>query len=267
MLLAKSCQKEYNINNGTLRLGSLAEYRVTENAEIADKGEGQYSFSVFLEGDVEIDTAWFNTLNAGAMMIGGAAPHAVAGRLDASLTHVHIVRAGPQTCVLRDTVIHIKREALNCFIFCMSQVTNIEECDEIFSGYDDSWSINACHFEAFGTEIANVLLESIREKKETGEFILPEHTDLENLGIMLEWGTVMYVPREMHITEANHRTLDEFMHKLRFMTLIKPERFFREKEYRFQFTIISNGMIVEPNVTNIVIDSSRLKRFVNEKIA
>lgn len=216
-----------------------------------------------LDGEVKVDTKWFNTINAGGIKIGGGDLYRFPGMLLSSAINVHLVKSGPDFLILRDTSIFIKREALNCFIFCMSCVKDIAECDQIFEGYDDRWGIKASDIEDFATDISYILIDAVREGHETGNFILPEGTDLENLDVMIEWGQVMYVPRVFHITKANNDSLMEFMDKMRFMTLIKPPiPFAKEKEFRFQFTFISSGIIIEPTQNHIIIDAHRLQKYV-----
>lgn len=266
MLLGKSCAKRHHIRNGTLRLGTLAYYRATENQEIADKGEGQYSFTVKLDGEVRVSTYWFDTLNAG-LQIGSVEPHYYPGNMTAWLDKIDFVRDGPEHVKMKDTVIRIFRESPNCFVFCMSAVESLSECQTIFSGYDDCWGIAKTQAKEFCIETAKILLETLKAEYRSGKPILPEGLpgglDIDKLSINCIWSEVMYVPRELHISEANNDTLSQFLEKMESMAFIKPpEPFAKEKEYRFQFNIMHGNYLLEPRVESIIIDAKKLARFV-----
>ena len=63
MYLVKSCKKkDHPHQSGTLKIGSLAEYRDTENKQVEDREEGFYRIKFDLN-DKWISTDLFNYLN------------------------------------------------------------------------------------------------------------------------------------------------------------------------------------------------------------
>lgn len=262
MLLGKSCKRVHHINNGTLRLGSLTEYRNSENPEIADREEGVHRFKINLEGEVEVDAYLFDSLNSGAS-ISGKPVRRFPGFTASHLIHIEQVGPYGDTVILKDTKIEVYRKALNCFIFCMSAVDDLAECSSLFSSYDDCWGIPVSNVEKFASKLASALLQTIKERQIAGDHVIPSNIDANKIVITVAFGKVMYAARDLHINSANKEVFAGVVQRMASMVFIKPPiPFSREKEFRFHFTIEYQKKIIEPLCNSIIIDSRELINFV-----
>ncbi|MFU2326632.1 hypothetical protein [Pseudomonas sp. NFX98] len=258
MLLAKSCQQKFNINNGTIKLGTLYEYRSIENEELLDANEGMLTFRLLFDGVVEVPIQWFVTIGGGTIGLGDYRPTIFPGRHSAHIEKVNIERRTETTVVLRDSSAVYSRESLNSFIFCMSRVRKTGDCKGIFSGCDDYWYLRESQAQEFGVKLGGLLLQHIYSEHALGRFVLSENTDLEALEIRLEHRKVEYVAREVHLYDGSPLPLNEFMLKMANMAFTKPDSYRAELEYRFNFIAVCNGHIVEPLVKSVFLDSTPL---------
>lgn len=259
MLLAKSCAKKYNIKNGTIRLGSLHEYRQTEIQQIADKEEGLFRFKLNFEGIQKLKTEWFNVICGGMAHIGDAPPISYPGILKAQWQPFHLLSSNNKYVTLKDSTATVKREALNSFIFCMSHVRMMRDCARIFPDYDDYWYMKDVRAPAFGERIRTILKEKIKKDFKNNKFLIPPQTDIENLDVHLTHEKILYTPREIHITGENSIQAEDFIRKMYSMAFIKPPiPFETEREYRFNFIITSRGLIVPPIENSVILNSETL---------
>ncbi|MCF6764017.1 hypothetical protein [Pseudomonas fragi] len=259
MLLGKSCKKEHNIKNGTLKLGTLHEYRTTETEEIADKNEGMLTFNLIFDGIVEIDAIWLNTITNGAIALDSNEPSIqLPGKLHAHIKKMHVLYQDNNIMTIRDSEVIIQREALNSFIFCMSSIRKMRDCAEIFKGYDDYWYLMNSRAQRFGVTLGGMLLDKIKNDHRNEINILPNGTDIDNLKIHMEHSHIKYTPREIHITNSSTYKAIDFIKHMKSMAFIKPAKFKPEQEYRFNYTITSNGTIIQPTVKSLYLNSSPL---------
>ena len=264
MLLVKSCMKEHNIKNGTIKLGSLHEYRNTEKKWLQDHEEGIFRFHLKFEGLVEIQLKFLNTLMGGAINLGGEEPIRYPGRTSAHFEVMDIVNQGEHTALLKDSIAVIERDSLNEFIFCVSQLEQANECIDIFPNYNDFWAIPESKSPGFAVQLGRLLMEKIAEARKSGDHIIPENVPIDgSLGVIINTGLVKYMARETHITKEGKSELEDIMQKLGDMAFIKPpEPFQREKEFRFSFQITSNNRVVEPVKNHVILDAKTLQEFV-----
>ena len=270
MLLAKSCHMKDNLKKRkTLKLGTLHEYRETEIEQIADPHEGSLTFKLKFLGKVDIDRKWFNTIFSGAIRFG----HAEENESDEPIrfpggfsAHIEKIATGNTTkdkIEVIDSSATITREALNSFVFCMSHIRKTSDCIGIFPEYDDYWYMTASKAEAFGVAVGQLLLEKIKTEHKKGNYIVPNETCTDNIEVYLEHGNVSYVPREIHITNDGSISLNDFMSKMSSMAFIKPPiPFEKEKEYRYQYTIVSEGKIIVPTVKYLILEAEQLTEFL-----
>lgn len=262
MLLAKSCMKAHNIKHGTIKLGTLHEYRETEIQHIADRQEGYLKFNLKFDGEVELTTKWFNTFAAGTLQFGTEKPIAFPGKTSAKFTDMFIVQSDNQRVILKDSSATIEREALNGFVFCMSKVRRTQDCIGIFPEYNDYWFVTEANALRFGFMLGGILREAIITGRATGKNLVPENMPLENFSVNLSMGLVEYIPRETHITNHNILNLEDFLGKMKNIAFIKPPvPFEKELEYRFNYTIVSDGKIIEPIVKFAILESYHLQQF------
>ncbi|MBP2841164.1 hypothetical protein [Pseudomonas sp. PNP] len=256
MLLAKSCKKEHNIKNGNIRLGTLYEYRSIENDELVDKREGMLDFFLRFRGQVEVPTQWFCTISE--MAIGDFRPIKLPGRQSSNFIKLTLVSQNDTTVILRDSLAIFSHESPNCFIFCVSRVRKTRDCVGIFNGYDDYWFLNETRAYSFSLNLATTLLEYIRQQHTEKNYIVPKDTDMTSLEVLVENRPVEYLGRDVELYGNVALPLEKFAEKIRNMSFLKPEKHRNEMEYRFSFTLISKGRIVEPIVKSVFLDSSSL---------
>ena len=263
MLLAKSCMKPFNIKHGTVKLGTLHEYRETEIKHIADSEEGYLRFHLKLDGTVQLTPIWFNTIAAGCMRIGHEEGVRFPGRTSAHFKKIDIIHNSENSITLKDSEAVIERQALNSFVFCMSQVRKTRHCIEIFPEYDDYWFITESSAQRFGLAIGKILREAIIAGRTSGNHLMPEQMPIDDFSINLEIGLVQYVPREIHVNNESKYKLDEFINNMASIAFTKPPvPFAKEREFRFNYTIVSRGKIIEPIVKFAILDSTLLQNFV-----
>ncbi|MDD1980016.1 hypothetical protein [Pseudomonas asiatica] len=262
MLLAKSCQKKYNIKNGTIKLGTLYEYRSIENDELIDKQEGMLTFNLNFRGNVEVPPEWFATISGGGMATGRIAPLRFPGRQSSHFIKVEFAEISEHRVVLRDSSAVFSHESLNSFIFCVSRVRRTTDCVGIFTGCDDYWYIPEARARAFADRLGKTLLNHIIEGHNSGNPIIPQDIDVNSLEIAIEHRQVDYISRDINLYDNGALTLESFTQKMRNMAFTKPESYKAELEYRFNFIIISNGRIIEPLVKSVYLNSKELLELV-----
>lgn len=268
MHLVKSCHaKDHIRSRNTLKLGTLHEYRATEIKEIADADEGTYVFTLNFIGAVSVDIAWYKTLATNTVCIGDDYDDIQAlrfpGRTDAHFLDVTFGPRKGRTIELIDSTAIIKREVLNSFIFCMSQVREIGEASEIFPHYDDNWSMSIQRARLFADRSGKLLLREIRRRRQEGQHIVPEHLDLDRLDVSIQHGPVTYAPRALTFGNGADLTLERLAPLLASMAFLKTKNYSHEREYRFQYTLVYAGMIVEPLSKDIIIrDASWISELI-----
>jgi len=263
MLLAKSCEKKDNIRNGTLKLGSLHEYRSTENKQIADAEEGVLKFNIKFDGTVSIDTNLFNTIFSGVIGSGSKVVKKPNGHFEAQLNLNDFDNRNPKFVSLTNSSATIKRESLNSFIFCVSAIDEMQECVGIFPNYDDCWYIKKADTKRFGIDIGKILTHTIKREYKLKNYIVPKGTDMKSLKVLIRHDLVSYIPRDIHITNESNFTLGDFWKSIQDMAFIKPlDPFGREKEYRFHYTLVSDNKIIVPQKNNLILDAERLQKYI-----
>lgn len=260
MLLAKNCFTKDNLKTRkTIKLGTLYEYRKIESAQIVDKDEGKYSFFLKFDGTVEIERRWFSLIFQSIIGIGDDVRHPrIPGAMSAFVHNLEIVDSNEQTIRVRNSSASIHREALNGFIFCMSQVRKLRDAVGIFPDYDDCWYMTASKAHDLGVALSLLLRDQIISGRHSDNHIVDPHISLENLSIHCRHEAVNYLNREIHISDTTVFTVDHFMHKIWNMAFVKPPSFLPEKEYRFSFTIVAGDKILIPTVDSVILNAEQL---------
>lgn len=262
MFLAKSCYKKDHIKNGTLKLGTLHEYRATEIKHIADKHEGMLAFNLQFDDKVQLKTEWINTIFGGSLHFGDQERFNYPGTFTSFANEMHIREWNNEWTTISKSSALIIAEHSDSFVFCMSSIIDKVDCLDIFPEYDDHWYIERSSAVEFGRSIATLLHEKIISSHNSENSILPQNTPIEHLTIHFNYGHVSYIPRHLHITSENIISIELLMKKIRDTAFIKPPSFNSEREYRFHFTISSNGQIIEPAVKHVILASNQLQGFV-----
>jgi hypothetical protein len=262
MILGKSCVKKYNIVNGTLRVGTLHEYRQTELVEIADREEGMLHFFLKFDGLVKVEKKWLNTIQAGGIRFGPSEPIRFPGRNKSSYK-IKMEFDDEMHVYLRDSSATICRESLNSFVFCMHRVRDKRDCHDIFKGYDDYWYLSESESSDFCRAIGKLIGDKMVAEYEGPNSLMPPGVKLGGVKMLMEYRTVDYVAREVHVSGEDSLPINDYLQKMMDMTFIKPLSYQSEREFRFTYTLISpEGKIIEPAVNSVVLDSSSLLRFL-----
>lgn len=257
MYLTKSCyEKDHIQRRKTVRLGSLHEYRATEDEQIADPHEGKLGFELNFEGTVTISKYSYGILFKRAIDIAGSAglSDGMALNIKIGIQELNVISVSDDAVTIRDSSVEIHQEAHNCFIFCMSSVGRKEDAAVIFPKYNAYWHIKETQHHEFGVALAKTLGGQVGYEHSVGNFILPESTDMGNLKMSLQREKVQYLPRSLDINNNNVYNLDETLKQLQYPALIKPAGLFEsEKEFRYIFTFHSNGLVIPPIKNSIIL--------------
>jgi hypothetical protein len=263
MYLTKSCEKQHHIRNGTIKLGTLHEYRETESAQIADKHEGTLDFLLRFNGVVQVPLRWFNLINNSFIHLGPDPIIEFPGNFDAKMHNFQLVGSDANFAYLKNTYVDIKREVLNCFVFCMSRVELPDDCLGIFPDYDDYWHIGIGNTKEFAEAICRQIMIKIKDGHESSNYVVPQEIDINKIVIHVRYGNILYTPRELVFTQADSANIDSFFSSMFHMAFIKPPHpFEKEKEYRFEFTLSHENKLIQPLVKSLILDAENLHRFV-----
>ncbi|MNO98696.1 hypothetical protein D3C76_904470 [compost metagenome] len=258
MLLSKSCESKYHIKNGTIKLGTLYEYRTIENAALVDQEEGMLQFQFNVSGSIEVPLKWYNTVFSGGMMLGGVPSEPILGKYHIEVVEQTIQMVSEDSVIVTDSRVDMLREAYNRFIFCMSKVRRMRDCYGLFDGCDDYWYLRETGAHEFRTRISRMLLAHIREQREMGVYIVPADIPLDQVRIVSSYQEVDYVSRQIDLYAGNLYVLERFFDRTDNMEFIKPLDYQREREFRFSFVLERHGKIIEPQVKSVLLDSTQL---------
>lgn len=263
MLLAKNCYKKDNIlRRGTIRLGSLYEYRATEQEQIADSEEGLFSYEIEFNGEVLVSRRWLNAIFNPAIRLSVAGaddlPHQMLPGLFEIAVHSLNYRrldATGNDFIVTDSSASISREVINGFMFCTSLIRKTSESKGIFPNYDDCWYLNPSNADRIAEYMCRILSKKIVTCRDEGNHLIPPEIDLNGLEVICQHGLVIYQDRHLVITKEADAPLNEFSERTRNLHFVKPPKFSHEKEYRFSFWIISGNKFVEPLKNSVILEA------------
>lgn len=259
MYLVKSCYvKDHILRRRTIKLGTLYEYREIESEQIVDAEEGVFRFRLSLDEEVEVPKAWANAMFAGAIGFGDEEPPQMLGAFSARIDRIHMVRSTPNSVVFAQCNAQIERHAPNCFIYCMSAVRRVADADGIFPDYDASWAITRSKAADIADALGRSLWQALRDLEQAGKSALPEGISVADLQIGCRHELVNYVSRDQHIQVHGAVSVDDFMQSIRDMSFVKPPSYAHELEYRFSYTLVRDGFVVQPTVKNIILPAEEV---------
>ncbi|ENQ6391592.1 MULTISPECIES: hypothetical protein [Klebsiella] len=246
MYLVKSCSKQNNPKtSGTLRIGSLTEYRDSENKEVEDREEGFYRINIDLK-DKWITTNLFSHLNK--------------SHLSLSSVHIHhlALKGSYEDRILVDYHANYTWDNLNRFIFCITKTERAEDAQNIFSGYDDSWSIDYKKITWMKKAMEKNVLQKVKELISSGEMIFgSDFNDPGKIRIQSYTQDIIYQARDLYLgnkdIDAMSETLISLFENVKF---IKPVDFKKEKELRFVFDFYYDGIIIFPQINSLIVPAT-----------
>ena len=119
--------------------------------------------------------------------------------------------------------------------------------------YDSQWLMDRQRANLFAYGLGRLLLREIWRKRKKGEHVVPESLDLNKLDLSVQHGLVTYAPRALTFGDGCDLTLDRLKTLLWGMAFLKTPDYSPEKEYRFQYTLVYEGKIIEPLSKNLII--------------
>lgn len=267
MYLSKRCWKEHNINTSkTIKVGTLYEYQHIEDDELVDGDEGKFTFSINLEGRMELDIDIINGLFQGFGKIeGGEGKYLNSGIFHSKDTNFKMISSNGVTAIIEDCKTTIYRESFNKFVFCMSLVDSKDDALKILPHYDDCWYLDYSKADDFSHMLGFLVRSAVQECRSAGQHGIDPSVPIEEIKVACWHERVSYIPREMHITSASTEVIQEFMEKNEDMAFIKPPQFQNEREYRFSFVFYDSNDREIPILSNyIVFKSEDLFDLVNK---
>jgi len=107
-----------------------------------------------------------------------------------------------------------------------------------------------------------MLLNKIRDSQKQGIYVLPLHVDTNDVSVLIQHECVAYIPRHLSFTDSEIPKLDDILHTFADTAFIKPPEFSHEKEYRFHYTLVAHGQIIEPLKKFLILDARQLLQYV-----
>lgn len=256
MFLVKSCFKKDNIlKRKTIKIGSLFEYKKTEQQQIADTDEATYEIN-FNIADIDLPQDFLNDIQE--------IPHSYSG---VKINDFFI--RGPSTTKPKHVYYNRIDMSLNIansnrFVFCISHLKKPSLSDKIFSEYDDKWFISNQKIKSFTKILKNELKKEIKNLTASGGNIFDYPVDLKSLHVNCIVQKITYMQRNLSITNKNYAELVETApNLLKGIRFIKPVSYKHEHEIRFCFDIFSQGKLLHPTVDFIIIDASEIIKLID----
>ena len=243
MYLVKSCShKNHPNNSGTLRIGSLTEYRDLENKQVEDREEGFYRIKFDLK-DKWISTDLFNHLN-----------YAHNSCFSAHIHRLHM-KANSGPAVLVDYQADYTWINSNRLIFCITKIDRVEEAQSIFSNYDDSWAVSYSKITWLKNAMERKILDKVKGMIGSGDFIFGSSFNDESKIIIKSYAQdIIYQSRDLYLGNKDIDSMaDTFISLFENVKFIKPVDFKKEKENRLVFDFYYDGNIVFPEIKSLII--------------
>ncbi|EOJ9631677.1 hypothetical protein NVV55_16215 [Enterobacter hormaechei] len=255
MFLVKSCKQEHNLRVcGTLRIGTLQEYRDTYEQQILDKYEGTYLAHMNLS-NIHLPIPLINFLfYSHHSHMSGDIKNLSIGKQSAIFPgHLIIERC--------DSIINYS--SYNRFIFCISKLDDPNNSKSIFKDYDSMWHFRYENLISYAHIIAFCLFKEISKKLEIGEKIFTKKTPITDLKVKFKTQEILYTERSCIIDNRMiHTDIDSVVQIFNSIKFIKPKQFEKEKELRIVFDFFDGDELLYPVIKSIIINATPLMSFV-----
>lgn len=253
--LFKHCKPEHQPKTGGLiRVGTLSEFRRSENKAVRDEREGLFRISLHFPKPIVVPLQSLRLVSFDSIPPLGKGHYAnnimtqpfsgqqtqgcLFSTIDAKVSKLSATEAELQGNI------HLHFEGADAFIFCLStsdQLGSVILDDE----YSSSWSIKRGHVLSFMKKLGYLIerecqktvpvrTETIGALKAPG-FQIPKIDGLKT-GLILEISEVVYRRREIEINSGIDDNLINEVHAcLDHSTIVKPPEFENEREVRMIF--------------------------------
>lgn len=246
MFFVKSCHGQDNVHKRkTLRIGTLNEYRSTEQLQIVDKHEGTFTFDLNLKG-IHIEREVFNFMNYNHNSFVHFYCHELAsgGRSSVMLDGLYLRRYRAS----------IKMMNANRFIFCMSQVDHYDDAKYIFPDYDDKWFFEQKKAIIIAKEIGHQLNKEIISKEKSGVRVFDGEYEIEKVHPVIKIQNINYKDRIINVdNQFFYNNWNEISSAMTGASFIKPNRYSHEKEVRFVFDYHFRDKLLSPAMNSIIV--------------
>lgn len=265
-LLVKGCKPHHNIKvSKTLQMGTLSYYQEHENEEIKDADEGTYNFIIRFEGKVTLNKVWAATLLQNIMHFDSVVIPKANGYTKRGFSKNINFSIGADTVTFWDSDFQIERTSYDSFVYCMTLAESEAEAEGIFKSYDDRWVVNVQNTDELAKRLAWALGRAIAKGRESGNHVISPDAPLDRISMKCSFRSVDYLNRTLNVTDESTIKVWDFINLTNEMAFIKDPRDKSQKEYRFNFWIISDlnpdtGMCVEwpPVCKTVVLEADHI---------
>ncbi|HHQ5839980.1 TPA: hypothetical protein ACSRPO_000401 [Enterobacter asburiae] len=239
MYLVKSCYKRDNIRiRNTIKIGTLTEYRDTEEQQIADRHEGKINLFFDLK-KFHMPLSLLNQINTFSNSSSNFFLQDVQIRPNPLFAnHVYAEVYSATSSLIK----------LNRYIFCISELNHPNMCHDIFNDYDDYWHFNRDTVFLFGEMLSRSVLKEVINRTKDGEALFTTNiTTSDFLTVRWYCNRILYTPRQIFINNTKlYKEHREILYCLSEGHMVKPIYFKHEHEVRFIFDVYLNGSLLEP---------------------
>jgi len=246
MYFVKSCHSSDNVHlRKTIKIGTLNEYRNTEQQQIVDAHEGTFHFEIDLER-IHIQTDIFNLMHHTYNSFVTMHNHDLIIRCDShALLDAKYIERHKAT---------IKMVNHNRFVFCMSRVNKYTDARGMFPEYDDLWYFPQSRADLFAKEIGNQLNAKILSLEKEGNRVFEGDYDISKVSASMAIQTINYKDRMIKVdNEYFYKNTPIILQTMNGVSFIKPSKFSHEKEVRFIFDYHFEGRTLSPDLKSIII--------------
>lgn len=243
MFLVKSCNKEKNLLNiNTLKIGTLQEYRKTEQQQILDKEEGFFYVTCDVN-NLFIDINYFNFINQSKEGFIKLIPENIT------------FKKQYKNILLIDFKAKYQWVNNSRFIFCLSKMKDHTESTSIFPNYDDYWYTHISNKEILIKHIEQALFDEVIKSLNKGYKVFTKPTpNINNLKIKSHFQEIIYTDRNIHLNnESFYPKKEKLISLLNGINYVKPERYNTEFEVRIVFDFFDNDKLLIPILDSIII--------------
>lgn len=255
MYLVKNCHKETNLKTcGTLKIGTLQEYRETFEQQVLDTYEGTFAVNMKLK-DMHIYIPFFNFL------FGNHHSHLTIPDANFSI--------GKRSAIFPEHIIVDKFESIinfnnhNRFIYCLSKVENPSDGFGIFNDYNSLWYFKFDHIIPYAEIISYCLIKHVMNLLNSGAQIFTKTNKITKLNVKFKIQNIIYSDRNTIIDNKMLYAESQYVVELfKNIVFTKPADFKDEKEVRILFDFFDGDEMLYPSVKYLIINAKPLIPFV-----
>ncbi len=241
--LVKFCDAKDNItlSGPNIRVGTLHEFRESEQAELRDNNEGEVLFSFSFPEMTPVSLHWLEkvTTSSGLILTERLAKHQ-----EANSSTINI--AGSFRAL---------NNFANAYIFCVSWQNQTPKINP-FQNYNSAWAIKQSAHTQFSTLMRSLIAKMLEEKSWYSH----------NMSLKVISGPVIYAGNSHTLSAEDDMPASTIDLILQNRWRVKSRQFEREREYRFLFFVTKDGQIFSVPKEPIFLDASLLRQYIESCI-